>query len=344
MNKNTVSILYVRAIADGLRRHGKNSEEVLSQFGLSRDFIANNKSRVPFDIIVALVRRSWRILGDENMGISKNKVPNGGFFYAGQLAIGVSNLENSLSLLIGYYNYLDPGYTFKVVRNKNEVSVELALDDTTLDEYHLLADFILGGLYRFCCWLVGKQIILKQATFDYAPPAHQADYSMIYDCPKKFNSEKLSVTFSADYLELPIIKNRKDFDSYIAVTPMSILINPVDDDSYTTKIKRHIERASWSNLPTFEQIATQMHMVPKTLRQRLKKEGITYQKLKDVMRRDLAIYYLYHGNYSITDVGEKVGFTETAAFIRAFKSWTKMTPGLYRKTFIEDIEEPTSRY
>ncbi|WP_286263669.1 AraC family transcriptional regulator [Thalassotalea atypica] len=342
MNENTVSIQYVRAIVGGLKRHGKKTDEMLSQFGLSSEFIANNKSRVPFDLIVALVRRSWRVLGDENMGVSKNKVPNGGFFYAGQLAIGVSSLGKSLSLLVGYYNYLDPGYSFALVRNKNEISIELKLDDPTLDEYHLLADFILGGLYRFCCWLIGKQIILKQATFDYAPPAHQADYSIIFNCPKRFNSKKLSVTFSADYLELPIVKNRTDFDSYVAVTPMSILVNPVDDDSYTTKVKRLIEQESWSNLPTFEQIAAQMHMVPKTLRQRLKKEGINYQKLKDVMRRDLAIYYLYHGNYSITDVAEKIGFTETAAFIRAFKSWTNMTPGLYRKTFIEDNQEQES--
>ena len=116
---------------------------------------------------------------------------------------------------------------------------------------------------------------------------------------------------------------------------MNIILNPVDEDNFTTKIKRIIEANDNFSYPKFDEVAKQLFMVPKTLRQKLKTEGITYQKIKDVTRKDLAIYYLYQSHYSIADIAEKVGFTETGAFIRAFKAWTGYTPGMYRAKYVE---------
>jgi len=79
-------------------------------------------------------------------------------------------------------------------------------------------------------------------------------------------------------------------------------------------------------------------MTTKTLRLKLKNEGITYQKHKDVMRRDLAIHYLTKQNVPITKIAQRLGFSEPSAFNRAFKTWTGVTPGAYRKP----IESPTT--
>ena len=66
-----------------------------------------------------------------------------------------------------------------------------------------------------------------------------------------------------------------------------------------------------------------------TLARRLQSEGMTYQALKEELRRDRAIALLA-SNASIGEIAERVGYSETSAFTRAFRNWTGVSPRQYR--------------
>ena len=78
-------------------------------------------------------------------------------------------------------------------------------------------------------------------------------------------------------------------------------------------------------------------MTPQTLRRRLHDEGRGFQAIKDDLRRDVSIEYLARTDLPLLDIAEKVGFSETSTFHRAFKSWTGVAPGEYR---LRRQEEP----
>ncbi|MNR46967.1 Urease operon transcriptional activator [compost metagenome] len=82
--------------------------------------------------------------------------------------------------------------------------------------------------------------------------------------------------------------------------------------------------------PELEKLAQIMSMSNSTLQRRLQAEGITYQRLKDDLRRDIAINLLCNPNLTVIDVAVQTGFQETSAFHRAFKKWTGVSPGAYR--------------
>ena len=71
-------------------------------------------------------------------------------------------------------------------------------------------------------------------------------------------------------------------------------------------------------------------MSPSTLQRRLALEGISYQSLKDELRRDTAITRLTNSTVSLTQLAFELGFADSAAFQRAFKGWTGSAPGAYR--------------
>jgi AraC-like DNA-binding protein len=62
----------------------------------------------------------------------------------------------------------------------------------------------------------------------------------------------------------------------------------------------------------------------------LKREGETYQSIKDALRRDMAIAALQSGAGTIADIAVAVGFAEPSAFHRAFRKWTGARPTDYR--------------
>jgi AraC-like DNA-binding protein len=63
-----------------------------------------------------------------------------------------------------------------------------------------------------------------------------------------------------------------------------------------------------------------------TLSRRLKAEGTTFEKILDELRHKLALDYLRGKKVSVNQTAYLVGFSEPAAFSRAFKRWTGTSP------------------
>ena len=83
---------------------------------------------------------------------------------------------------------------------------------------------------------------------------------------------------------------------------------------------------------SFEQVASTLKTTTHTLRRRLKEEGNSFQEIKDSLRRDRALRLLSDTDMSVQEIAELLGFSEPAAFNRAFKKWLGTTPGSYRKS------------
>jgi AraC-like DNA-binding protein len=63
-----------------------------------------------------------------------------------------------------------------------------------------------------------------------------------------------------------------------------------------------------------------------TLFRRLKREGVTFEKVLDGLRHRMALYYLGGRKVSVNETAYLVGFSDPAAFSRAFKRWTGVSP------------------
>jgi len=75
----------------------------------------------------------------------------------------------------------------------------------------------------------------------------------------------------------------------------------------------------------------QTPLAPTTLRRRLEAEGGSYQAVKDELRRDAAIHHLCQSTLSVAEIAERLGFADGSAFHRAFKKWSGVQPGEYRR-------------
>lgn len=76
-------------------------------------------------------------------------------------------------------------------------------------------------------------------------------------------------------------------------------------------------------------IAEQLGISRQSLLRKLKSEDTTFEKVLDQLRRRLALFYLDGGRVSVNEIAYLVGFSERAAFARAFKRWTGRSPGAY---------------
>jgi len=80
------------------------------------------------------------------------------------------------------------------------------------------------------------------------------------------------------------------------------------------------------------EVARQLGFAERTLRRRLAEEGTSYDEIASAALASMAASYLLDRQRTIQETAFELGFTDRAAFHRAFKRWTGTTPASFRKS------------
>ncbi|WP_371226243.1 AraC family transcriptional regulator [Pseudomonas sp. QE6] len=328
MRERTIASHFVRAAVQGAQRQGLDTAALLRDAGIAPAVLDEPRARVDPDQFTRLLQRLWEALDDEYMGFGSSPSKRGTFAMMCNAIIHCRTLEKALSRGSLFYGLFPEAPAIRLVREGDRA--RLTLDESHLrDPDHFLAESLLLIWHRLASWLIGQRIRLEEATFSYPAPEHQAEYDLLFPCPRRFAADSTSLLLPARYLDMPLLQDERTLKHFLKDSPADLLARPDGGDSLTSQIRRLLGR-DCRNWPDLEQVAAQLHMSPQTLRRHLREEGPNFQELKDQLRRDLAIYYLGRDELSIQDIADQLGFSEPSAFHRAFKKWTGLTPGAYR--------------
>lgn len=190
--------------------------------------------------------------------------------------------------------------------------------------------------FGLCGWLIAQTIELDEVRISASSVSDSYKQRTInlFACPIHFDAEENSLTFSQEYLSYRLVHSADSLEVFLNTGPYQLWALDNKPASTSAAIKTLIGTEFQQGLPSFEQMADNMHMSPSSLRRHLRKENTSYQKIKDECRRRVAIELLCASDNKIGDVGDQLGFTDTSSFVRSFRSWTGMTPKAYRNSVI----------
>ena len=90
-------------------------------------------------------------------------------------------------------------------------------------------------------------------------------------------------------------------------------------------------QASQGSQTSLTTIARALSVSPRTLQDRLTREGTSFAALTDDLRRERALALLSQPGLAITTIATRLGFATPSALTRAFRRWTGMSPSAYRR-------------
>lgn len=331
MAELTVSRHFVLAALSGAERQGYDTHAMLRQAGISPELLRIDMARVSSAQYSRLMQVIWNVMEDEFMGLGPRRGRPGTFATMCALVIGCPNLEAVYERAYQFSRLFEPALAMRLETEGDQARLVAVVEGEPHDPMHFLQESLLVIWHRLGSWLIGQPVELDEAAFAYPRPPHGDEYRHIFHCPLTFNAPVTELRFDRRFLSAPVIRDKPEMHRFLKTSPADLLSRPDESNTYTGRIRALIGRDFSRALPDFEWIAAEMHTSPQTLRRRLKQENTSFQEIKDLLRRDLAIYYLAREELPINDIAHRVGFTEPSTFHRAFKKWTGVTPGAYRE-------------
>ena len=91
------------------------------------------------------------------------------------------------------------------------------------------------------------------------------------------------------------------------------------------------------NIAPRNEIAKQLATSERSLARRLKAEGTSYNTLFAHVQAERARNFLRNQSLSVSEIAYRLGYTEPAAFSRAFSTWTGISPRDWRRDRVSDL-------
>ena len=342
-DQEQVPVRFAKSILRAAESQGYAAEDILASAEL--DFNpteCDENATIEAASYNRLYRSIMDLLQDECFGLHLNqKVPAGSFRMTCLCIIHCTSLRHAIERA-GEFNE----FCRALIGLRRSRSQPLAVTDdvaTMMFEQNALLfgrpgeENILALIYsmsswrRLCSWLIGRNIEPIEVLLSTDEPRKAETLYEVFQCPISYNQPVSGFRFAAYHLDSPIIQTEDSLKEFLRSAPFQLIArSDENDDNIIAQMRRIVGNDFSKPFPPVTVMAEALGMSVRTLRRRLKKEGITFQQFKDNTRMQVAEQYLSRPELKINTVSALMGFDEPSAFHRSFKKWTSMTPGDFR--------------
>lgn len=336
---HSVPVELLRSMLVAAEHKGLDFNKALNESGLSHLLPLfedhHSGARIELEEVGALLRGVWLQLGDEASGFLSRPLKPGYFSMLCHAIITATNLRRSLLRTARFISLISDDLQLELQESGDEARLLIHYKNPhSLDEtFFVTSLFVL--FIRLSCWMINQPMLLERIQFRFPQPVFHDEYGLMFPCRHDFSQAQNCVAFSRRLLALPVQQDSETLVGFLKHAPESLLTQFRADDSLTAQVKRlllqrHGMQTELENL-SFDEVSEELNMTTHTLRRRLKEEGNSFQEIKDSLRRDRALVLLDKTDTTIQSIATTLGFSEPAAFNRAFKKWTGLTPGAFRE-------------
>jgi len=326
----TISVHYARALVAAARRRGFDPAPLLQAASLNQTLLERPEMRITPEQLARLMQAAWQMEDDEFLGMAATSCRHGIFTLMAKQAIHCGNLRGVYRHLCRFYNLITDAIRLELEVEGDQARLSMQLAAPEQDTEHMLVDFLLLLWHRFPAWLIGKRIPLARVQFSFPRPAHAKEYQLLFPCRLAFDEAENGFSFPAEMLSLPVVQTATSLRAHLTRAPLDWFKKQHYYPTYTRRVlDALLPDTEFVNLQ-IEAVAEKLAMTSRTLRRKLTEEGNSFQEIKNIARRDTAIHLLSQRHIPVSVIAQRLGYTETASFSRAFREWTGVTPLRYK--------------
>jgi AraC-like DNA-binding protein len=187
-----------------------------------------------------------------------------------------------------------------------------------------LLEMMCTALSAVARWHSGEELPWE-FCFTHSKPAYIEQYDVHLNNTVQFSTQANTLAINREYLYRPW----KNSCAILLADALKIANENKQAIPFERGFINELYRYLHSNIqhnPNLEQTADAFGMSSASLKRKLKKHHSHFQEQYDLVRKDLAVYWLHQAGWSKEQVARELHFYDVANLRRAFKKWTGALP------------------
>jgi AraC-like DNA-binding protein len=324
-NLPTQPSLTLRVFVTGLTRLGYDKSSLLSAAGITAAQLDDPDGRVPCMSFPAVIGHAMRTRPLTNLGIKvAAETPIGAFYLLDYLIVTCENVREGMRQLARYLRLSEAPFSVETHYAGDLVRLSyLGIQDSFTAEFEIALTVLHLRLET------ESRFQAEYACFNHTPnDVKEAEHMLA--CPVRLQTPWVGLAVSRQNWDLPLRRRDAVLQSVLLRNADEIAARLPESNDLVSDLRRILLTRLAQGESRIESVARCMATSVRSLQRRLASSGSTYQQVLDSIRRDAAGKYLANRTLSISEVGYLLGYSEPAAFHRAFRRWHGSTPQEFR--------------
>jgi AraC-like DNA-binding protein len=325
-----VTLNVTRGLAALLRDRGTPINVFLAEAGLGTDVLEQPLAPDDGHALTHVVAVAYRLTNDPALGLSLGmSAPPSLLSVAGQLLMSCPTLRSAFSEAERFMPlFLSSGRLR--LREEGDLGYLAFEPGDAHEATRFVTEFVLSFVLRVGFQFASRAAAPVEVRVRHAAPSYAALYEQAFAAPTRFGAERDEIVFHREVLDI--------YQPFADESLRVLMRHRAEDLLLSTQLRDSVHsqvRVALLGDPSLsdvdaDSVARKVGMSPRSLRRRLRQEGVLLSDLVDELRREISFRELLHADTPIKQIADRVGFSEVSAFHRAFKRWTGVTPAKYR--------------
>src|SRR5947209_4819060 len=345
MPNPTISAGYPKALLDFAVSRGADRQVLIERSQIRLDDLKDQDNRIPLANYLALLKAGIELCNEPALSLLFGEaVRLQDISLVGLIGVAFDNVE-SVRRQVNRYAPLtldaDDGGTAdaaEFVRENGDVWLK-----STSDIYIANPLLTEAAFARSVCGVRALQASLsasmpslanlsfpKAIRFTHAEPSYRAEYDRIFGVPLFFDSHMNGLLTDEAILNMKLPRTNPYLSEVLSARAEELLKSLEMSKTMRGRVENILIPILHTGEASMDMIAVKLGLSRQTLFRKLKAEGITFEKVLDELRHKLALHYWNGKKVPVNQTAYLVGFSEPAAFSRAFKRWTGSSPRMAR--------------
>lgn len=319
----------VASIPTTLVQLGFDPDTLLAELDVDSTLFKDPNLTIPYEFRSKLLNLCVERTGCQHFGLLIGQ--NGDLSslgWAGLLMQQTSDVGTALQSLVRFFHLHARGAGVYIEESGEGAFIGYSIFCHTVTARIQVQDGANALMFNFLRELCGPDYSPISVSFAHRHPVNTGPFQKFFGAPLVFDAERNGILFSRNWMKSTVSTSNQELHQKLRSRVEQYLhTNGLD---FTDQIRRVLANAFFTHNSTAEQVAALFDMHPRTLNRRLNRFGTSFKKLSDQVRFEIAQQLLEDSSMKIVSITDALNYSEVAAFTRAFKRWSGVTPALWR--------------
>jgi AraC-like DNA-binding protein len=323
----------VLALPAVLRELGVEPQLAFAQAGVDAGVFEHPENRMRLDDLGRLLDRCVVLTRCEDFGLRVGeRFDLSGFGLLGELMRHSASVGEALRSLLSYLHLQDRSAAPLLLGPvRGSVMLGYSIYRHGVPASTQVHDGSIAIAYRLLAQLCGPAWKAQRVQFSHGRPAHLAEYRRVFGPQLGFDAEVTAVVFDAAWLAQRIegadalrhLQLAREMRAAAAAQPMAL----------GEQVQGMLYQMVFDGTVASTTVAQQFGVHERTLRRRLKAQGLSLQQLISGTRFELAQQLLRNTGLPVAAIAAALHYQDANAFSRAFRGWAQLSPMQWREQY-----------